>query len=116
MGAPVMAKFRLLGPVEAYLDGRKVELPRPQLRTVLAVLAAEAGRPVSAETLIDRVWNDDPPAAASWPSLPAASWLSLPAATAWSSPAFSSAGASLLANWTFGSSSSSSEVGRSSGR
>lgn len=59
-----MAKFRLLGPVEAYLGGRKVELPRPQLRTVLAVLAAEAGRPVSAETLIDRVWNDDPPAAA----------------------------------------------------
>lgn len=54
----------LLGPVEAYLDGRKVELVRPQLRTVLAVLAAEAGRPVTAETLIDRVWDDEPPPAA----------------------------------------------------
>jgi DNA-binding SARP family transcriptional activator len=61
---PVMAEIRLLGPVEAYLGRRKVELLRPQLRTVLAVLAAEAPRPVSPETMIDRVWNDEPPPAA----------------------------------------------------
>jgi DNA-binding SARP family transcriptional activator/tetratricopeptide (TPR) repeat protein len=54
-------EFRLLGPVEVHVDGRSVELGRPQLRTVLAALAVEAGQPVSADTLVDRLWDGAPP-------------------------------------------------------
>jgi hypothetical protein len=57
-------EFRLLGPVEVQLDGRPVPLVRPQLRTVLAALATEAGRPVSTDTLADRVWDGSPPGGA----------------------------------------------------
>jgi DNA-binding SARP family transcriptional activator len=59
-----MLELRLLGPVTVLVDGRPAELGRPQLRAVLAVLAVEAGRPVSADTLLDRVWDSAPPKAA----------------------------------------------------
>lgn len=60
--APVM--FRLLGPVEMISGDRRADLGTPQQRTVLACLAADAGRPVSPETLVDRIWGDLPPAGA----------------------------------------------------
>jgi DNA-binding SARP family transcriptional activator/tetratricopeptide (TPR) repeat protein len=53
-------EFRVLGPVEADVDGRMVDLGRPQQRLVLAVLLVDAGRPVSTEALIDRVWDIAP--------------------------------------------------------
>ena len=56
-----MVVVRLLGPVEILTGDRPVELRRPQSRAVLAALAVDAGRPVAAATLIDRVWGDDPP-------------------------------------------------------
>ena len=49
--------FRLLGPVELWYRGRPVDIGHAKQRTVLAVLLVEAGRPVSAGTLIDRVWD-----------------------------------------------------------
>lgn len=52
--------FRVIGAVEAYAGGRPLPLGRPQQRLVLAVLLVEAGRPVSIETLIDRVWRQAP--------------------------------------------------------
>ena len=53
-------EFRVLGPVEALVDGRPARLaPRP--RAVLAVLLLHAGDVVSASRLIDAVWGDDPP-------------------------------------------------------
>jgi DNA-binding SARP family transcriptional activator/Tfp pilus assembly protein PilF len=55
-----MIEIRLLGPVELAADGRIVELGRPQQRLVFAVLAAEAGRVVTVETMIDRVWDKAP--------------------------------------------------------
>jgi DNA-binding SARP family transcriptional activator/tetratricopeptide (TPR) repeat protein len=54
-------EIRVLGPVEVFAGGRPVALGRAQLRTVLAVLAIEVGRPVAAETLADRVWSGTPP-------------------------------------------------------
>ncbi|MFE2429269.1 BTAD domain-containing putative transcriptional regulator [Streptomyces sp. NPDC059373] len=57
-------EFRLLGPVEASVDGRQLDLGPPQQRCVWAVLLAEAPRTVPTEQLIDRVWNDHPPATA----------------------------------------------------
>ncbi|MGQ4431367.1 tetratricopeptide repeat protein [Streptomyces sp. SAS_260] len=57
-----MTGFRLLGPVELWMAGRPVELGPAKRRTVLAALLVDAGRWVPAETLIDRVWGEDPPA------------------------------------------------------
>lgn len=50
------AQFRLLGAVEAAVDGRPVPIGYPQLRCVLAVLLVEVNRPVSVDHLVDRVW------------------------------------------------------------
>lgn len=57
-----MTGFRLLGPVELWVAGRPVDLGPAKRRTVLAALLVDAGRWVAAETLIDRVWGEDPPA------------------------------------------------------
>ncbi|EIV96216.1 BTAD domain-containing putative transcriptional regulator [Frankia sp. QA3] len=53
--------IRLLGPVQLLRSGLVVDVGRPQRCLVLAALAADAGRPVSTETLIQRVWGDDGP-------------------------------------------------------
>ncbi|MDR6975057.1 tetratricopeptide (TPR) repeat protein/DNA-binding SARP family transcriptional activator [Streptomyces sp. 3330] len=44
------------------MSGRPVDLGPAKRRTVLAALLVDAGRWVTAETLIDRVWGDAPPA------------------------------------------------------
>ena len=56
-----MLHVRVLGPVEVVRDGNNVDLGGPQQRAVVAHLAVEAGRVVSVERLIDRIWGDDPP-------------------------------------------------------
>jgi DNA-binding SARP family transcriptional activator len=53
--------FQLLGPVELWVGGRRVELGHARQRCVLAVLLAEAGQVVPVATLLDRVWGHDPP-------------------------------------------------------
>ena len=54
-------ELRLFGPVGIDVCGNAVDVGPPQRRKVLAALAIEAGRPVSADTLIDRVWDEEPP-------------------------------------------------------
>jgi tetratricopeptide (TPR) repeat protein/DNA-binding SARP family transcriptional activator len=54
-------EIRLLGPIEVLAAGHRMPVGPPQRQVVLAALAADAGRLVPTETLIDRVW-DDPPA------------------------------------------------------
>ncbi|NUT53337.1 MAG: AfsR/SARP family transcriptional regulator, partial [Saccharothrix sp.] len=57
--------IRLLGPVEVWADGRRLAgLGTAQRLAVLAALAVDAGRPVPLETLVDRVWDEAPPAGA----------------------------------------------------
>jgi DNA-binding SARP family transcriptional activator len=57
-------EFRVLGPVEAVIDGRPVSLGGPKQRHVLALLLAHAGRPIEVDRLIDGVWGEGPPAGA----------------------------------------------------
>jgi predicted ATPase len=53
----------ILGPLVVQDDaGRPIDLSGARLRALLARLALDAGRPVSAAALIDAVWSDAPPA------------------------------------------------------
>jgi predicted ATPase/DNA-binding SARP family transcriptional activator len=57
-------QYLVLGPTEVRAPGGgAAEQPGGgRVRALLTVLAAEAGRAVSAERLIDEVWGDEPPA------------------------------------------------------
>jgi YVTN family beta-propeller protein len=56
--------LRLLGPVEARLDGHVIALGAPKQRAVLAMLALEVGRTVSADRLAEGLWGEQPPSSA----------------------------------------------------
>ena len=54
-------EFRILGPLQALVDGKPASLGGRQQRTVLAVLLAQANQAVPVDRLIDDVWDDSPP-------------------------------------------------------
>ncbi|WP_051740528.1 tetratricopeptide repeat protein [Streptomyces xylophagus] len=54
-------KLLLLGQMHLLAAHSEWDLGQPRRRAVLAALAADAGRPVAVETLIDRLWDGDPP-------------------------------------------------------
>ena len=56
-----MTLFRILGPVEVWSGDRPIPAGQPRQRVLLAALMVDAGRPVTPETLLDRVWGDSPP-------------------------------------------------------
>ncbi|HEX6525782.1 MAG TPA: BTAD domain-containing putative transcriptional regulator [Streptosporangiaceae bacterium] len=53
-------QFRLIGTVEIDSGGQVIEIGPPQQRLLAAALAVDAGRLVTVESLIDRVWDDAP--------------------------------------------------------
>lgn len=57
-------EVRLLGPVDLAFAGTPIPVAAARQRAVLALLALNAGRVVSTEFLIARVWGDPAPAAA----------------------------------------------------
>ena len=57
-------ELRVLGPMEALLGGAPLALGGRKERTALALLAADAGKVVSTDDLIDGIWGDEPTAAA----------------------------------------------------
>ena len=59
-----MDEFRLLGPLEAVIDGTPVQLAAAKPRALLALLLLNRNHVVATERLIDELWGDDPPAQA----------------------------------------------------
>ena len=56
-------ELRLLGPLEADVEGRQIELRRKKQRELLALLALRAGEVVSTDRLVDELWGEAPPKA-----------------------------------------------------
>lgn len=54
-------RFRLLGPIEARVDGRVLDVGHLRQWCVLASLLLEANATVTVDELVDRVWGDRPP-------------------------------------------------------
>jgi predicted ATPase/DNA-binding SARP family transcriptional activator len=57
-------QFRILGPVEAFVDDTPAPLGAPKQRALLALLLLNRRRVVPAEQLIDGLWGEKPPASA----------------------------------------------------
>jgi len=57
-------EVRILGPVQASVDGEPVALPARQQRLVLALLALHGSNGVSTDRLIEDVWDGDSPSGA----------------------------------------------------
>ena len=51
----------VLGPVEVRNQGEPMSIGGPKQRSILALLVAEAGHPVSVDRIIDDVYGDDAP-------------------------------------------------------
>ena len=54
-------EFRILGPLEVVAGGTALEVGGPKQRAVLALLLLEANRVVSADRLIEAIWEETPP-------------------------------------------------------
>src|ERR1700753_541291 len=57
-------EFRLLGPIELWSAGRRQDLGRARARSILAMLLLTPRALVPVDTLIDRLWDTEPPAKA----------------------------------------------------
>jgi DNA-binding SARP family transcriptional activator/tetratricopeptide (TPR) repeat protein len=64
LAAGGLVEIRLLGPVQVRTGAGEVDAGPLQQRAVLAALAVDAGRPVMVSTLVERVWDQEPPAGA----------------------------------------------------
>ncbi|MEV7357483.1 BTAD domain-containing putative transcriptional regulator [Kitasatospora sp. NPDC091276] len=54
-------RFQVLGPVQAWLDGKPLSLGSPQQQAVLTTLLLHSGRPVTTQDLVDALWGERPP-------------------------------------------------------
>ncbi|MGI5341057.1 AfsR/SARP family transcriptional regulator [Streptomyces sp. CA-181903] len=54
----------MLGPVEAAVGGRWVDLGAPKQRAALVLLVSQVGQPVSVDVLVEALWEGRPPQSA----------------------------------------------------
>lgn len=64
MTVSVRYEFGLLGPLEVHRDGAPVPIGAAKLRVLLASLLVDAGRVVTVDALVDRLWEANPPGGA----------------------------------------------------
>lgn len=57
-------EFRALGPVEAVVAGRMVDLGTPKQRALLALLVSRVGQPVTVDVMLEELWAGHPPPSA----------------------------------------------------
>ena len=57
-------EYRILGPVEASVDGRLARLGAPRQRAALVLLLCQPNTVVPASRLVDGLWGDAPPGSA----------------------------------------------------
>jgi DNA-binding SARP family transcriptional activator/ABC-type branched-subunit amino acid transport system substrate-binding protein len=55
---------RILGPLEVFVEGKRIDIPGGKQRELLAMLLLHANEIVSADSLIDALWGDAPPSSA----------------------------------------------------
>lgn len=64
-GAPeVMVEFRALGPIEAVIAGRPVDLGAPKQRALVALLVSRVGQSVAVDVMLEALWAGHPPPSA----------------------------------------------------
>jgi DNA-binding SARP family transcriptional activator len=57
-------ELRVLGPVEATVAGRRVELGPPKQRAALALLVSQVGQTLSVDVMLEELWEGAPPPSA----------------------------------------------------
>lgn len=57
-----LVSFQVLGPLEMRINGRLIRLGGPRQRIILAMLLLAEGRVVSVDSLVEAIWNENPPA------------------------------------------------------
>ena len=55
---------RALGPVEATIAGRLVDVGAPKQRALLALLVSQVGQPVAVDVMLEALWAGHPPPSA----------------------------------------------------
>lgn len=61
---PAKVEFRVLGPIEATIGGRYVDLGATKQRAALTLLVSQVGQPVSVDVLVEALWDGQPPQSA----------------------------------------------------
>lgn len=56
-----LAEFRALGPIEAVVGGRVVDLGAPKQRALLTLLVSRVGQPVPVDVIVEELWTGHPP-------------------------------------------------------
>lgn len=63
-GAAAVIEYRLLGPIEAAVDDRVLDLGGRKPRALLALFLLNANESLPRDVLVDRLWGERPPAGA----------------------------------------------------
>jgi len=63
-GGSEVIGYRLLGPLEATVDGTAVDLGGLKQRALLAILLLNVNHPVHRDVIVDQLWGEHPPAGA----------------------------------------------------
>src|SRR2546430_6917722 len=53
--------YRILGPLEAFADGRGISLGGARQRAVLALLLLHGNETLTSDVIVDELWGDDAP-------------------------------------------------------